>query len=123
MLVCPAPFVPVDVRETGTKGAGHTTGAFAICCPKTSVAMLTLGIHCAFDEYIGDFSPTGRNNADQSSVWPTRELTQTSPRMRFKMARSCVFEPGGGQASHTRSIGVGADAKDRKRGQRGYICS
>src|ERR1700683_2321695 len=32
------------------------------------------------DEHIGDFSPTGHNNAHQSSVLPPRELTQTSPR-------------------------------------------
>jgi hypothetical protein len=75
------------------------------------------------EEHIGDFSPTGRNNAHQSSVLPARELTQTTPRMCFKMARSCVFGPSNGQAGRTQSIGVGTDAKDRKREQRGYIGS
>jgi hypothetical protein len=58
-------------------------------------------------ERVDDFSPTGRNNAYQSSVLPIQELTRTSPRTCFKMARSCVFfGTGNGQAGHTRTIAL-----------------
>jgi len=61
----------------------------------------TIGLASIVNERIGDFSPTGRNNACQNSVLPIRELTRTNPRTCFKMARSCVFGSANGQAGQT----------------------